>query len=165
MAILSRISARPESPERLLAGVIRDLAQDLARARRQAAVAIAAERLLTWEREQNRRTGEFWRRKMCEARAAGQEGLARRALAHQQEEDDLAEDLAGLHEGARCVAEEARAFLGTCEARLAAAHRDQRLLAAGLHWPDPPYPASTGSEAIPLILFFVFFVLFVVTCL
>jgi phage shock protein A len=165
MAILSRISARPKSPECLLANTIRDLDQDLAHARRQAAVAIAGERLLAWEREQNRRAAEFWRRKVCEARAAGQEGLARRAHIRWEDQENLAEDLAALHENARRAAEEARALLGTCEARLSAARGDQRLLSAGLDCLGPPYPAGSVKDAVSLILFFVFFVFFVVICL
>jgi phage shock protein A len=141
MSIFSRISDiltanlnalldRAEDPEALLAQVIREMEQSLARARRSAAVAIAAERRLRRERDDYRLGADHWKGRARDALAAGREELARRALARKQEHDALARNLEEQHAEAVQSGQLARNALQALEARLAEARRKQRALLA-----------------------------------
>src|SRR5438128_244055 len=108
MGILSRISDiitanlntlldRVEDQEALLAQVVREMEDGLARARRCAAVAIADERRLQRERDDNQLQAEHWISRAREALAADKEELARRALARKHDHDALARSLEEQH--------------------------------------------------------------------
>jgi hypothetical protein len=91
--------------------------------------------------------------------------LACRAQIHREEQEHSFEVLAAQQNATQQAAEDARASLGTCEAHLAEAHRDQRLLAAGLDLPEPSRPEWSRGQAVGLILCIVFLVLFVMNYL
>lgn len=129
-ANLNSLLDRAEDPEAMLAQVIREMEDSLARARRYAAVAIAAERRLRRERDDNRVRAAQWRGRAGEALAAGREELARRALARKQEHDALARSLEDQHAEAVPTSQSARNALQALEARLAEARRKQRTLLA-----------------------------------
>src|SRR5262249_20280935 len=86
-ANLNALLDRAEYPEVMLAQVIREMEDNLARGRRYAAMAVATERWLRREREDNRAWAEHWKGRAREALAAGREELARLALARKQEYD------------------------------------------------------------------------------
>jgi phage shock protein A len=121
---------RAEDPEAMLAQVVRAMGCGLARSRRAAAVAIAAERRLRRERDGHRTQADHWKGRAREALAAGREDLARRALARKQEHDALARSLDEQHAEAAQTGESARAALLALEARLAEARRKERTLLA-----------------------------------
>jgi phage shock protein A len=129
-ANLNALLDRAEDPEAMLAQVIREMEDGLARARRYAAVAIAAERRLRRERDDNRVRADHWKGRARDALAAGREELARRALARKQEHDALARGLEEQHAEAVRTGESARTALQALEARLAEARRKQRTLVA-----------------------------------
>src|SRR3954464_5807968 len=85
-ANLNALLDRAEDPEAMLAQVIREMEDRLARARRFAAVAIAAEWRLRREWEEHRGQVEYWTGRAQEALAAGREDLARRAVARKLEQ-------------------------------------------------------------------------------
>jgi phage shock protein A len=141
MGIFSRVSDiitanlnvlldRAEDPEAMLAQVICEMEDGLARARRYAAVAIAAERRLRRERDDNRVRADHWKGRARDALVAGREELARRALARKQEHDALTRSLEEQHAEAVRTGESARTALQALEARLAEARRKQRTLVA-----------------------------------
>jgi len=129
-ANLNSLLDRAENPEAMLAQVIREMSDGLTRARRYAAVAIAAERRLRRERDDNRLQTEHWKARAGDALAANREDLARRALAHKQEHDALATCLEQQLAEAAQTAESARTALRALEARLAEAQQKQRMLLA-----------------------------------
>lgn len=129
-ANLNSLLDRAENPEAMLAQVLREMADGLTRARRYAAVAIAAERRLRRERDDNRLQAEHWKARAGEALAANREDLARRALAHKQEHDALAKSLDQQLAEASQTAESARTALRALEGRLAEARQKQRTLIA-----------------------------------
>src|SRR5436305_14531489 len=90
---LNSLLDRVENPEALLVEVIREMEEGLAAARRYAALAIAAERRIGRELEQNRSESERWKNKAREAITAGRDDLARRALSRKREHDDLVHGL------------------------------------------------------------------------
>src|SRR5207248_10087415 len=82
-ANLNALLDRAEDPEVLLAQVVREMEDGLARARRSAAVAIAAERRLRRERDDHRSRAEHWKGRARDAlrseeRRVGKEGRAGR---------------------------------------------------------------------------------------
>jgi phage shock protein A len=129
-ANLNSLLDRAENPEAMLAQVLREMADHLIRARRYAAVAIAAERRLRRERDDNRLHVEHWKTRAAEALAANREDLARRALARKQEHDALARGLDDRLAEAAQTAESARTALRALESRLAEARQKQRTLLA-----------------------------------
>jgi phage shock protein A len=129
-ANLNALLDRAEDPEAMLAQVVREMEDGLARARRSAAVAIAAERQLRREREDHQVRADHWKGRAGEALAAGREDLARLALARKQEHDALAGSLKEQHAEAALTGQSARTALHALEARLAEARQKQRALLA-----------------------------------
>ncbi len=141
MSIFSRLSDiitaninalldRAENPEVMIAEIIREMEEGLANAKCYAATAIAAERRIGRELEQNRIQAEHWKGKAREALAAGREDLARRALIRKREHEDLAKSLEGQHHESLQTSQNVRTSLRALEARLAEARRKQRALLA-----------------------------------
>lgn len=129
-ANLNALLDRAENPEVMLEELIREMEDSLTRARRYAAVALAAEGRLRHDRDDNRQRAEQWESRAREALAAGREELARRALARKQEHDAAARELDAEHAEAEQAGESARAALEALEARLAEARHKQRVLLA-----------------------------------
>lgn len=129
-ANLNALLDRAENPEVMLDQMIREMEDSLARARRNAAVAIAAESRLRRDRDDHRGHVEQWTARAREALAAGREELARRALARKQEHDVLARRLDEEFAEALQAAQSARTALQALEARLAEARAKQRVLLA-----------------------------------
>jgi phage shock protein A len=141
MSIFSRISDivtanlhalldRAEDPEVMLEQLIREMEESHEQARKYAAVAIAAETRLRRGRDDNRAQAEEWKVRAMAALTAGQEELARRALARKYDHDVLARSLEEEHVEVVQAAQAARAALQALEARLAEARTRQRVLVA-----------------------------------
>jgi phage shock protein A len=141
MGIFSRISDiltanlhalldRAENPEVMLDQMIREMEDGLARARRYAAVAIAAANRLGRDRDDNHVRGEQWKARARDALAAGREELAWRALARKQEHEALARSLEEEYAEAVQADQSARSALQALEVRLDEARRKQRALLA-----------------------------------
>ncbi len=158
--ITSNINAlldRAENPEWMIAQIIREMEEGLASAKRYAATAIAAERRIGRELEQNRLQVEHWKSKAKQALVAEREDLARRALARKMEHEDLVRSLENQHEQALQTCQNVRTSLHALEARLAEARRKQRTLLARhraalarveLHrFAGAGFPAFSGSQA------------------
>ncbi len=106
MGILQRLSllirsnindaiSRGENPEKVLNQVIIDMREQLARAKQEVAVAIADERKLKAQVEEERRQAAEWEHRAVLAVREGRDDLARQALLRQQE---YAERAASLEE-------------------------------------------------------------------
>jgi phage shock protein A len=158
--ITSNINAlldRAENPELMIAQIIREMEEGLASAKRYAATALAAERRIGRELEQNRLQAEHWKAKARQALAADHEDLARRALARKMEHEDLVQSLERQHLEAVQTCQTVRTSLHALEARLAEARRKQRTLLARhraalarveLHrFAGAGFPAFSGSQA------------------
>jgi phage shock protein A len=121
---------RVENPEVMLAQIVREMEEGLAVARRYAASAIAAERGLARELEHNRAEVTRWQDKARTAVAAGREDLARLALLHKKEHEDLIHKLEAQYAAACQTSAGVRSSLRLLEARLDEARRRQRALVA-----------------------------------
>ena len=129
-ANLNALLDRAENPEVMLNQLIREMEDCLVRARRYAAVAIAAEIRLRRDRDDNHALGEQWKSRAREALVAGREELARQALARKQEHEALARGLEHEHSEALRVGQSARTTLEALGARLTEARRKQQVLIA-----------------------------------
>jgi phage shock protein A len=127
-ANLNALLDRAENPETMLAQVIREMEESVTRARRSAAVAIAAQRRLEREAQHHHQQAEHWKGRAREALGADREELARRALARKQEHEALARGLDAQQIEATRTSEAARTTLRALEARLAEARRKERTL-------------------------------------
>jgi phage shock protein A len=158
--ISSNINAlldRAENPEWMISQIIREMEEGLAGAKRYAATAIAAERRIGRELEQNRLQMDHWKEKARQALEANREDLARRALARKMEHQDLVRSLEHQHLEAIQTSQNVRTSLHALEARLAEARRKQRSLLtrhrAALarvelyRFAGAGFPAFSGSQA------------------
>lgn len=127
---LNALLDRAENPEWMIAQIVREMEEGLASAKRYAATAIAAERRIGRELEQNRLQAEQWKSKARQALAADREELARRALARKMEHEDLVHSLEQQHGETLQTCQNVRTSLYALEARLAEARRKQRSLLA-----------------------------------
>jgi phage shock protein A len=141
MSILSRCSEiivaninalldKAENPEAMIAQIIREMEDDLAVARSQAASAIAGEHQLSRELAEQRFGMEYWQSKARAAVAANREDLARLALARKKELDVSAAELAVQHTAALETSTQVRISLRALENNLMVARRKQRSLIA-----------------------------------
>jgi phage shock protein A len=129
-ANLNAVLEAAEDPEKMLAQVIREMETSLVTARQHGARAIAAERRLERELEQNRATAAFWKDQAARALGNGREDLARQAVARKIEHDDLVSALTPQLDAARQTSAAVKTSLRALEARLAEARRKQRVLLA-----------------------------------
>ena len=129
-ANLNSLLDAAEDPERMLTQVIREMEEGLADARQQGASAITAERRLGRELEQNRAAASHWKEQARLALTSHREDLARKALTHKLEQDDLVRALDTQWTAARQTSTDVKAALHALEARLAEARRKQRTLIA-----------------------------------
>src|SRR5262249_22807442 len=90
---LNALLDRVESPVVISAQILREMEDGLVEAKRYAVAAIAAERRLARELEQQRLEAQRWKTRAREALAAGREDLARQALARKQEHEEIAAGL------------------------------------------------------------------------
>ena len=90
---LNDLISRSEDPEKMLNQVVIDMANQLIEAKKQVAVSIADEKRLARQLEQEAASATEWERKAMLALHAGDEGLAKEALARKKEHETLAAPL------------------------------------------------------------------------
>jgi phage shock protein A len=90
---LNDLISRSEDPEKMLNQVVLDMNSQLVEAKKQVAASIADEKRLAKQYEQEIANSQEWERRAMIALRAGNEGLAKDALARKREYDDLATTL------------------------------------------------------------------------
>jgi phage shock protein A len=90
---LNDVIARAENPEKMLNQVILDMREQLTKAKQEVAVAIADERKLKSQVEEEHRLAQDWERRAMLAVKEGRDDLARQALLRQQEYAERAQSL------------------------------------------------------------------------
>jgi phage shock protein A len=90
---LNDVIARAENPEKMLNQVILDMREQLTKAKQEVAVAIADERKLKSQVEEEHRQAQDWERRAMLAVKEGRDDLARQALLRQQEYGERAQSL------------------------------------------------------------------------
>ena len=82
---INDVIARAENPEKVLNQVLLDMREQLTRAKQEVAVAIADERKLKAQAEDERKQADDWERRAMIAVREGRDDLARQALVRQEE--------------------------------------------------------------------------------
>jgi phage shock protein A len=86
---LNDLISRSEDPEKMLNQVVVEMEQQLIEAKKQVAVSIADEKRLAKQAEQEMANAAEWERRAMLAIKAGDENLAREALARKKEHEGL----------------------------------------------------------------------------
>jgi len=87
---LNDLISRSEDPEKMLNQVVLDMSNQLVEAKKQVAASIADEKRLAKQLEQETTSAQEWERRAMMALRAGNETLAKEALARKRESDELA---------------------------------------------------------------------------
>jgi phage shock protein A len=129
-ANLNDFTERFENPEKMLKQAIREMEESIGRVTEQTARAMAGETTLSRELERNRAEQQQWQQRAVKAAGAGDDSLARRALARKNEHEKiiaaLDDQLAATREASRTLQRQLEAM----KAKLAEARRNLTTLSA-----------------------------------
>lgn len=121
---------RVEDPERMIKQIIREMEENITRARGGVIDAIASEKLLFKDLDSQRRQSAEWLKKAEGALEAGQEDMARIALTRKKEHDNIIKALEPSWESAKATSERLKTQLHAIEAKLEEAKRKRGTLVA-----------------------------------
>ncbi len=141
MSIFSKIStlfrsnindliARAEDPEKMLNQIILDMRDQLAKAKREVAAAIADERKLRSQLEDEMKQAKDWERRAMLAVQEGRDDLAKQALLRHQEHADRGHALEQTWQGQAQETEKLKASLKQLNDKIEEAKRKRNLLIA-----------------------------------
>ncbi len=141
MGILNRIStlvranindliSKSEDPEKILNQLILDMKEQLIQAKKQVAVAIADEKRLKKQLENEVEKSREWEKKAMMAVRAGRDDLAKEALTRKTEHDSLAEEYQVQWEQQKAAADQLRNSLRQLNKKIEEASRKKNLLIA-----------------------------------
>lgn len=117
-ANLNDLVDRVEDPERMIKQLIREMEENISSAREGVIDAMASEKQLAKELENQRRLATECQERARRALAGGNEALAREALLRKKEHDGLVESLQASWESARRTSERLKAQLKALESKL-----------------------------------------------
>ncbi|MEE4357376.1 MAG: PspA/IM30 family protein [Desulfococcaceae bacterium] len=121
---------RVEDPERIIRQIIREMEENIRRAREGVLDAMSNEKQLGKELEYHRRQAGEWRAKAEKALRTGKEDLARKALARKKEHDRIVADAEDAWKTARNTSINLKHQLRKLENKLEEARRKRSALAA-----------------------------------
>jgi phage shock protein A len=127
---LNDLIARAENPEKMLNQIIIDMREQLTRAKQDVAVAIADERKLKAQAEEEGRQAQEWERRAMLAVREGRDDLARQALLRQQEYAQRAQSLFETWQKQSAETERLKDSLRQLNEKIEEARRKKNLLIA-----------------------------------
>lgn len=119
-----------EDPEKILNQLIRDMRQQFIEARKQVAVAIADEKRLKKQYDNELKKAKEWETKAMTAIKANREDLARQALSRKSEHDSLAEQFNEQWVAQKAAADQLKEALTRLNSKIQEASRKKNLLIA-----------------------------------
>jgi phage shock protein A len=125
---INELINKAEDPEKMLNQVLVDMKAQLVEAKKQVAVAIADEKRLKKQYEQESAKAKEWERKAMLAVKAGDDNLARAALARKAEHDEVAETLRQQWEAQKQSVEQLKGALRGLDAKIEEAKRKRNIL-------------------------------------
>lgn len=125
---INELINKAEDPEKMLNQVLVDMKSQLVEAKKQVAVAIADEKRLKKQYEQEAAKAAEWERKAMLAVRAGDDGLARAALARKTEHDDVSETLRQQWEAQKQSVEQLKGALRGLDNKIEEAKRKRNIL-------------------------------------
>ncbi len=117
-ANLNDLIDRVEDPERMIKQIIREMEENISKAKEGVIEAIASEKQLQKDLEQHRRQSAEWQKKAEEALQGNKEELARAALIRKKEHDNIIKALEPSWEAAKNTSERLKTQLHALEAKL-----------------------------------------------
>jgi len=129
-ANLNDLIDRVEDPERMIKQIIREMEENISKAKEGVIEAIASEKQLQKDLEQHRRQSSEWQKKAEEALQVDKEELARAALIRKKEHDNIIKALEPSWKAAENTSERLKIQLHALEAKLEEARRKRSTLVA-----------------------------------
>jgi phage shock protein A len=129
-ANINDLIAKAEDPEKILNQLILDMKEQLIEAKKQVAVAIADEKRLKKQLDNELHMAREWEKKAMMAVRAGRDDLAKEALSRKQEHDELASEYKAHWEAQKAAADKLRDSLRQLNAKIEEAKRRKNLLIA-----------------------------------
>jgi len=127
---INDLISRAEDPEKMLNQIVVDMSNQLAEATKSVAVAIADEKRLAKQMEQEAANAAEWRRRAEMAIRAGNDELAREALARRKEHDQLREGFEAQWSKQKASVDQLKKALRLLNAKIEEAKRKKNLLIA-----------------------------------
>ncbi|MCA9696150.1 MAG: PspA/IM30 family protein, partial [Myxococcales bacterium] len=125
---INELINRAEDPEKMLNQVLADMKTQLVEAKKQVAVAIADEKRIKKQHEQELAKAQEWERKAMLAVRAGNDDLARAALARKAEHDELAATFKEQWEAQKQAVEQLKEALRGLDGKIEEAKRKRNIL-------------------------------------
>ena len=125
---INELINKAEDPEKMLNQVLVDMKAQLVEAKKQVAVAIADEKRIKKQYEQEATKAAEWERKAMLAVKAGDDNLARAALTRKQEHEEVAETLKQQWEAQKQSVEQLKAALRGLDNKIEEAKRKRNIL-------------------------------------
>ena len=129
-ANINDLVSKAEDPERILNQLILDMKEQLIEAKKQVAVAIADEKRLKKQLENELHMSREWEKKAMMAVRAGRDDLAKEALTRKQEHDNLTAEYKAHWEAQKAASDKLRDSLRQLNAKIEEAKRRKNLLIA-----------------------------------
>ena len=127
---LNDLITKAEDPEKMLNQVLLEMQQQLAEAKKAVAVAIADEKKLQKQATSETEKSKEWERKAMVAVRAGDDALARQALARKQEHDNIAEQYQTQWQAQKSAVEKLKDALRLLNNKIEEAKRKKNILIA-----------------------------------
>lgn len=127
---INAMISKAEDPEKILNQLIIDMREQFLEARKQVAVAIADEKRLKRQYENELKKAQEWEKKAMIAVKAGRDDLAGQALARKSEHDQLAEEWQQQWVAQKQAADQLREALSRLNSKIQEASRKKNLLIA-----------------------------------
>lgn len=125
---INELINKAEDPEKMLNQVLVDMKTQLVEAKKQVAVAIADEKRLKKQYETEAAKALEWEKKAMLAIRAGDDNLARAALARKTEHEEVAETLRQQWEAQKASVEQLKSALRSLDAKIEEAKRKRNIL-------------------------------------
>ena len=125
---INELINKAEDPEKMLNQVLVDMKSQLVEAKKQVAVAIADEKRIKKQYEQEATKAAEWERKAMLAVRAGDDALAKAALARKQEHAEVAETLKQQWEAQKQSVEQLKGALRGLDSKIEEAKRKRNIL-------------------------------------
>ena len=129
-ANLNDLIDRVEDPERMIKQIIREMEENISKAREGVIEAVTSEKQLQKDLEQHRRQSAEWQEKAEQALQMNKEELARAALIRKKEHDNILKALEPSWAAAKNTSERLKTQLHALEAKLEEARRKRSTLVA-----------------------------------
>lgn len=129
-ANINDMISKAEDPQKILNQLIMDMQEQLIESKKQVAVAIADEKRLKKQLDEQLRLAQEWEKKAMMAVRAGNDELARQALLRKQEHDNMAADYQKHWESQAQACTQLRNVLVQLNAKIEEAKRKKNLLIA-----------------------------------